>query len=239
MAFIHGRKATVLYGASLLSDYLNEFSLAHTLETGETTTFNADSKTYIVGLRDGTAQLQGLFDGSADASDEVLQAAFASDAKAAVTLSPQTSSVGAMAYLIDAHSGSYEVSAPVADIVAAGADIQADGGIERGVLLTTGAAVSSTADGASSDAGASSSGGGVGHLHVTSNDRDDTVIVKVQDSADNISFVDLVTFTTVSASTTTSQRLAVTGTVNRYLRATFTVAGSTGSATVHVAFARR
>lgn len=239
MAFIHGRKSTVLFGDVSLSDYLNELSIAHTLETGETTTFSSDAKTYISGLRDGTVQLQGLFDGDARASDEVLQAAFASDVKAVVTVSPQASSVGAMAYLVDAHSGSYEVSSPVADIVAAGADIQADGGIERGVLLTTGAAVSTTSTAASFDAGASSPSGGVGHVHVTENTRDGTVVVKVQDSADNIVFADLVTFATVPATTTTSQRLAVTGTVNRYLRASFTVAGSTGSATVNVALARR
>jgi hypothetical protein len=239
MAFIHGRKSTVLYGDSYLSEYLNEFSISHTLETGETTTFSSDAKTYIPGLRDGTVQLQGLFDGDARASDEVLQAAFASDAKTVMTVSPLKSAVGAMAYLVDAHTGSYEVSSPVADVVAAGADVQADGGIERGVLLTTGADVSATGNVTASDAGASSTGGGVGHLHVTANNRDGTVVVKIQDSADNIAFVDLVTFTTVPATTTTSQRLAVTGTVNRYLRASFTVAGSTGSATVYVAFARR
>jgi hypothetical protein len=239
MAFIHGRKATVLYGDSYLSEFLNEFSIAHTLETGETTTFSSDAKTYIPGLRDGTIQLQGLFDGDVRGSDEVLQAAFAADGKTVATVSPVPSTIGALAYLVDAHTGSYEVSSPVADVVAAGADVQADGGIERGVLLTTGAAVSATGNLTASDAGASSSSGGVGHVHVTANTRDGTVIVKVQDSADNISFADLVTFATVSATTTTSQRRAVTGTVNRYLRASFTVAGSTGSATVYVAFARR
>jgi hypothetical protein len=239
MAFLHGRKATVLYGGASLSEYLNEFSVSQTMETGETTTFNSDAKTYIVGLRDATVSLQGLFDGAVGASDAVLRAAFASDTKTVATFSPQAESVGALAYLVDAHTGGYEVSAPVGDVVAAGADVQADGGIERGVLLTTTAAVTVTGNAATFDGLASSSAGGVGHLHVTANTMDGALTVKIQDSVDGIAWVDLLTFAVVSAGNTASQRLAVTGTVNRYLRAAFTVAGSTGSAAVSVAFARR
>ena len=43
--------------------------------------------------------------------------------------------------------------------------------------------------------------------------------------ADDTTFVDLVTFTAVSASTTSGESITSTGTVNQYLRATHTLAG--------------
>jgi hypothetical protein len=51
----------------------------------------------------------------------------------------------------------------------------------------------------------------------------------------------LVTFTVVSSTAKTSERVEVASgtTVNRYLRVNYTVAGSTGSATPVVAFTRR
>lgn len=239
MAFIHGKSATVLFGAYDLSTFLNELSLSHSIETGETTTFNSDSKTYVVGLRDGTAALSGLFDGGADGVDEALRAAVDADTTDPATLSPAKEAIGAVAYLVEAHTGNYEVSSPVSDVVSVSADIQAEAGFDRGALLTTGAAVSSTSSGASVNNGASTANGAVAHLHVTANTRDGVITVKVQHSADDVSWADLVTFTNVSATSTTSQRSTVTGTVNQYVRANYTVAGSTGSATVHVAIARR
>lgn len=239
MAFIHGKSATILFGQYNLSTYLNEVAVSQAIEIGETTTFNSDAKTYVVGLRDGTASLSGLFDGGTGAVDEVLQAAIASDTTDPATISPGRAAVGNVAYLVDSHTGNYEVSSPVSDVVSVSVDIQAEGGFDRGVMLTNGTAISSTSSGSAVNNGASSPRGAVAHLHVTSNTRNGTIVVKVQHSSDNIAWVDLITFTTVSATSTTTQRSTVTGTVNQYVRANYTVAGSTGSAIVHVAIARR
>jgi len=240
MAFLHGKSATILFGQRSLSEFLNEVSIARTVEYGETTNFRAAGfKTYVVGLQDAALSLSGMFDGSANAVDQTLQGAFTSDLRDPVSVSPEFEKVGAIAYLVDAHTGSYDVTSPVADVVSISSDIQAEGRIDRGVFLTDGSSISATSSGASFDSGAASTNGGVAHLHVSSNTRDGIITVKVQQSADNVSWVDLVTFTAVPATTTATQRSVVTGTINRYLRADYTVAGSTGSATVHVALARR
>lgn len=239
MAFLHGKSATVLLADANLSAYLNEMSISRSTETGETTTFGDDSKTYIVGLRDAAVSLSGLFDGGSGAIDEKVSTALGSDATEPSTLSMTAASVGAVAYLMESHTAQSEVSAPVGDVVSMSVELNAEGGTDRGVLLTDGSAVSSTSSAASFDGTSSSANGAVAHLHVTANDRDGAITVKVQHSADNLSWADLVTFTSVSSSTTTSQRSAVTGTVNRYLRADYTVAGSSGSATIYVAIARR
>lgn len=240
MAFLHGKAATILFGQRSLSEFLNEVSVARTIEAGETTNFRAAGfKTYVIGLQDAALSLSGMFDGSAGAVDETLRSAFTSDLRDPVSVSPALEAVGAIAYLVDAHSGSYDVTSPVADVVSISSDVQAEGRIDRGVFLTTGAAITESGSGASVDNTSQTTNGGIAHLHVSENDLDDTITVRVQQSADNVSWADLVTFDVVPAATTVSQRLAVTGTINRYLRADFTVAGSTGSATVHVALARR
>ena len=63
-------------------------------------------------------------------------------------------------------------------------------------------------------------------------------MIKIQDSADDATFADLITFSTVSSATATSEQKAVTGTVAQYLRATASSAATSGSITFHVAFAR-
>ena len=64
--------------------------------------------------------------------------------------------------------------------------------------------------------------------------------IKVQhDSASDFSSVAaLISFTAVGASTKTSEMVVCSGTVNRYIRATASTAGSSGSITFMVSFAR-
>jgi hypothetical protein len=131
------------------------------------------------------------------------------------------------------------VSSPVGDVVSTSLSIQADGGIDRGVLLGANTAVSTSGTGAAQDDTNTSSNGGVGFLHVTANTRNGATDFKVQHSSDGVTYVDLVTFASVSANTTTAQRVAVSGTVNRYVRASHAPGGSSGSVTYTMAFARK
>ena len=152
---------------------------------------------------------------------------------------PGGHSNGARAVLIESDTTSYEVSSPIADVVGASAEFQASDGVEHGVVLSSGSAVSATGNGTSVDNGVATTNGGVGFLSVPTNTRNGNITVKIQSSADNSTFADAITFTVVSSATATSQKVEVTGTVARYLRVSCTVAGSTGSATPTVAFARR
>lgn len=53
-----------------------------------------------------------------------------------------------------------------------------------------------------------------------------TLDVKIQDSEDNSTFTDVVSFTQVSNTATGSERKAVTGPLRRYIRANWTIGGS-------------
>ena len=72
MAFRHGKNAVLKLDNSSgtlvdLSGYLDEISMPRSIETGETTTFGINAKTYITGLSDATISLAGKFDSTADA----------------------------------------------------------------------------------------------------------------------------------------------------------------------------
>ena len=94
---------------------------------------------------------------------------------------------------------------------------------------------SSTNSSTSYDNGASSANGGLANLHVTAVTGANPATIKVQHSTDNSTWADLVTFTSVSAAV--AQSIQVAGTVNRYLRANFTI-GATSSDTFVLSFAR-
>lgn len=239
MAFIHGRRSRLLYNGHDLSRFFREASSAQAVETAETSAFGTTAKTFIPGMESGTFSASGMFDGALDATDAVLSAVFDTDAGNLMTLAPEGLSHGKPSYSAKIRNTSYEVSSPVTDVVGTSLEAEADGGIDRGVLAAAAAAVTSAGTGTSIDNAASSTAGAVGFLHVTANTRDGSSTFKVQHSSDNVVFVDLITFTTVAGSTTASERIAVTGTVNRYIRASHAPGGSTGSVTYTVAFARK
>lgn len=241
MAFLHGKSTKVFVNGSDLSSYFNDASPSVSIETAETTAFGNDDKTYITGLRDGTISTSGMFDGSAGAVDAVLSGILGTENSAVVTIAYGGATAGNRVSIALAEETSYDISAPVSDVVSATAEFQADDGVYGGIALTGLSAVSSTGTGSAQDNSASTSNGGVAVFHATANTRDGSTTLKVQHSADNVSWADLATFTAVSAGTTDSERVVVAAgtTVNRYLRASHTLAGSTGSITYIMSFARR
>ncbi len=240
--FRHGKNVNVFIDEFDFSTYFNDVSASTTVDTAESSAFGTSAKTYVVGHRDGTVSLSGMFEGTASTgTDEFFDNALGNATKALVIVAPEGHSNGAGAIMLEADNTSYEVSSAIADIVQASAEFQSTEAVEHGKVLSTGSTVTATGNGTAVDNGASTANGGAGFLSVPVNTRNGNITVKIQHSADNSTFADLVTFTVVSSTTTTSQRIEVADgtTVNRYLRVNYTVAGSTGSATPVVAFTRR
>ena len=72
MAFVHGSDSVFKLdnaGGSLtdISTYVNNVDFPETADVAETSTLGASNKTYIVGLKDATISLGGLFDATVDA----------------------------------------------------------------------------------------------------------------------------------------------------------------------------
>lgn len=236
--FRHGKDTAVLINEFDFSNYFNEITASLGVETSETTTFGNSAKTYIVGLKDATASLSGLFEGSATGTDVELDTALGTN-NTLITAGVEDAIGGRRAMVMKAIATSYEISSPVADVVSVTAEMQAEeDAIDYGIFLVDLAAITATTDGASRDNTASSANGLAAHLHVTANAHDNDAVFKVQHSADNVSWADLITFTTVATTVLTAERSETTGTVNRYLRAQATLSGS-GSITYTIAAARR
>jgi hypothetical protein len=132
----------------------------------------------------------------------------------------------------------YDITVPVSDVVALSGEFQVTGGIRNGVILAGAVTATTSADGTSVDNSASTALGARANLHVTANSMDDATVIKVQHSADDSTWVDLITFTSVGATALTSETAMATGTINRYLRYQVTPAGS-GSITFSVSLSRR
>lgn len=241
--FVHGKNTAINYAEFNLAPYFNSANVSREAETAESTGFGSSSRSYIVGQKTGTVSVEGMLDSTTDAVDEVLTDALGTDnASQPLTLMNGGTTTGRTCVLSLPNTTSYEISSPVSEIVAVSAEFQSNGAIENGVVLAGNATVTTTTvTGTSVDNAASSTNGGVAHLHVTANTSNGSAVAKVQHSADNSTWADLVTFTTVSTGTATSQRATTAAgtTVNRYLRALITPAGSSGSLTVTVAYARR
>jgi hypothetical protein len=247
--FVHGKGTQILLNQYDLSQYFNSVDSSQSIETADTTGFGSSAKSYITGLSDATLSLSGMFEQSASGSDAVLQTALGAAVTPIITIIQGSGVIGNVATLAKAHETSYSISTPVGDVVSISVDFNASTdttsnltyGLRNGKILTTGGSIAFGALGGltSVDNAASSSAGGVANLHVTANTiTGGATTIKVQSSADNSTWADLVTFTAVTASTLAVQQTAVSGSVPRYLRAFASTAGTAGSITFNVGFAR-
>ncbi len=253
--FVHGKGTAVYLDEFIMTDYFNSADVALTNDTAEVTAYSATSKSYLLGLADGTLSMSGMWTADTDGSDEELHAILGSASAANITVAVAGGTIGNRATIARCDEVNYSISNPVADVSTVTADFQGTStsgalgamtyGVTAGVQLSTGASIDYNALGnlAGVDAplAAASSAGGAGLLHVPTNSiSGGTTTIKIQhDSASDFSSAaDLISFTAVGASTKTSEMVVCSGTVNRYVRATASTAGSSGSITFMVTFAR-
>ncbi len=241
MARKHGSKAKVYVEGYDLTGYLRQVSSAGSADVAETTTLGKTAKTYIPGPKDAVISAEGLYDGDADAVDEVLQEALGKE-ETIWTWYPQGDAHGEAGYGAACVETSYEIETPVDDVAAITAEAQADGGRDR--IQSYHALAEETASGQSSsiDNGAATNNGGVAYLHVPAlTGTGPTLDVTIQHSADNGAtdpWSALVTFTQVTVAHSV-ERKEVAGTVKRYTRAVWNLGGTGPAATFNVAFGRK
>ena len=238
MTFVHGSKQFILWNGFNLTPFSKGLDLEPSVDTAETTTFGLSSKTYITGLKDAKVSLEGILDGAAAGNDARLFTDLVAVATAGLvgTSFPQGDALGNFGYAFKAYDVGMNVSTPVADVSQLTTSFQVEGGAERVISHHAFGAEAGAVNSASIDNAASSATGGVGYLQADGGGSSLTSIWKVQHSVDNVAWVDLITFATVTNATRTSERLTVAGTVNRYTRATGS--GTTNGAKVQVSFGR-
>ena len=110
-----------------LSNTLTDVGFPQTIDTAETTAFGASNKAYIVGLKDTTISISGLWDATVDG-----YLAGTEPASRSFIYGPAGSTGGNVKYTGEAILTNYSVSNPVGDVVTYSADLQVTGAVTRG-----------------------------------------------------------------------------------------------------------
>lgn len=239
-----GRSATVLIAERDLSTFFSSADSVTDVAPLETTGLGGSDRSYIPGLGGGTASCSGFFDGATEAVEQALSEALGSTHGEAVTIGPRGLAVGAMVRTLLARHTRFSVSSPVDGVCAVAADIQASNGVQRGHALHALELEDESGTEAAVDNGAATTAGGAAHLHVTAADDDggeDTLDVQIEGSTTGAFAGEetvIAAFSTVEGSPW-SERVEVSGTIPRYLRAAWQKdGGGSGNWTFAVAFGR-
>ena len=235
MAFVHGKDTKVFFNNNDFGEYFNNIDFARTSDVAETTAFGNSNKTYIAGDRDGTLSMSGLFDATADAT---LQPFLGSGTDTNIIVGLDGITDGKSVMFGAGIVSNYGKSSPVGDVVATSVDMQSDNGFFNGLVLDN-ATITATGNSSVTDNGAGTTNGGGAFAIATAVSGSTPVgAIKIQHSSDNVTFVDLVTFTNFSAVGSQMSTVADGTTVNRYLRVNYTISGSTPSFAFVVGFGR-
>lgn len=236
MAFVHSKSSRLLANAAHLSGSVSAWGMTHSRALGPAISLLSEGTQWIPGPMGGSISIRGMFNSAAGDIHEVINAAVGVDNGLLVTVLPAGLTVGEPALMAPTDIENYTVDASAEDTVMLEVSATPDDGVDMGVILHALTARTSDANGTTVDQLASSAGGAVGVLHATEYTGLTSILVKIQHSTDGSVWSDLISFTSVTA--VGAERVAVTGTVNRYVRATWDVTG-TGSATFAVVMARR
>ena len=129
--FVHGKRTDFELddtgGTSRsLSNVLTSVDFPEIIETAETTAFGSTSKSYIVGLRDATISVSGLWDATVDGYIIGTE-----PATRTFIFGPAGSTSSNVKYTGEAILTNYSVSSPVGDVVTFSLDLQCTGGVTR------------------------------------------------------------------------------------------------------------
>ncbi|MDG4750624.1 hypothetical protein O7630_06720 [Micromonospora sp. WMMD718] len=236
MTYVAYRNSRLLVNDSHVTGNIKEWSVNLRRSYASVSSILDDGERFIPGLRSGAMSLNGTFDSAAGSLYERAAATRTAEDALLVTVMPEGFTAGKLALFAVTDLDGLDVQSATDDAVKVSVSAQADDGVDVGRVLHVHQAETANGNTTAVDDAASTATGGAGALHVTALTGLTGLTVKVQHSTDNTVWADLITFT--AATGKTSERKAITGAVNRYVRALWTVTG-TGSATFAVAFARR
>jgi hypothetical protein len=189
-------------------------------------------KSYVSGLKGGMLALDGLWTGEANGADDYLRGVLGDDNGGLTAVAPMGFGVGKPVLAAQYLESKWDVKVPASQLIQLTVEFTVEQGVRPALSLHDLVAETVTGTGTAVDNTTSSTAGGICQLHVTANTLTGTATIKVQHSADNVTFVDLVTYTVVASATTTAERKTVASgtTINRYTRSSRTLVG-TGSIT--------
>ncbi len=219
MAFIHGKDTEVFFNNNDFGQYFNSIDFTRTADVSETTAFGNSAKSYVTGDKDGTVSMSGFFDATSDA---ILQPFLGSATNTDLLIGLNGTTDGKSVLFGSGIVTNYGQSSPVGDVVATSVDMQADDGFFNGLVVDK-ATITTTGNSTALDNATSSTNGGGAFAIATavSGTSTPTATIKIQHSADDTTYVDLVTFTNFTAVGSQMETIASGTTINRYLRVNY------------------
>lgn len=236
-----GNNVAIYIAGYNLSPFFNSAEDTDAVAKLEDTHFGDGRKKSAPGIGEGSVKAAGDYDGSLGAVQEALKASLGNVVGEPGTLGYYGDSFGLAATLWKNFTGKHSEKAAVGGKVVTDAElITSSSGLADGVWLHALSAVTATGTGTAFDGGAATATGWRATLHCTARSgTTPTLVVKLQDSADNATFADVATFTTLSAAGGLYLASAAGATLRRYVRVIWTVTGTSPSFTFAAAVARQ
>ena len=217
---VHGKNAKIYVNGYDLTTYFSSFDVPVSVDMADISTFGISSKKAIPGLKSATIQADGFFDSASNAVVPVLEAAIGSE-QSRWCYFPDGDTRGNQGKAIEGVETQYQVKSTIDDATKIMATAQSNVGAEPIVSLMALSTVTATGSTTAVDNTAATTNGGSVYIHATA--ATGTVVVVVEHSTNNSTWTTLASFTNVSGRT--SERVAISGTINRYVRATYTLDG--------------
>lgn len=236
MARMHGSNVQIYLGERDASGDLTLISPAVAADVHEVTTFSSNGwKESDPGLLGWSAAIEGFYDPAVGGYGRQLETLLGTTGGILSIYDDDDDAIGDKGWLSsDAVLTERAEPVSVADLIRLNGTLQGAGraGLD-GRLLHVSGEETITGVGTSLDNSTSSASGGRANLHILA--ITGTWTIKVQDSPDDAAWADVATFSSHTA--TTASTAEATGTVDRYLRASFTE-DVAGSVTFVLGFAR-
>jgi hypothetical protein len=223
MSFYHGKAAEIYLNGNQMSTYLDTIGVPQSADTVEVTTFGDTAKNYVMGLKTATLQAEGFGANSTSEVDGFLDDALSTTENIWVWY-PATESAGTKGYGMKGYATSREVKGSVTGAVRLAVACQSNYGAESLKCVRAAAAATASSSGAALDNIAKSTNGGAGYLFVQATTTSDAAIV-IDHSSDGSSWETVVTFDAAPLGAS-AQRVAVTGEIRRYVKASCTLTTS-------------
>ncbi len=248
MSVPHGSSAALLFDGYILTSFAKNAKAEPTQDVHDSTVFGQAARTKLPGLKHGTFSAEMFFDNTTvTGSWAIVQGKYAAqspgtNAPATISFAPQGFSLGSQVSMMYAATISVVPKSIVDDLTMLTLSAESsEDAVDLGVSLHALTAETGSGNGTSVDGAAATTNGGVGALHVTAlAGAAPSVVIKVQHSTDDSTWVDLITWSATTAANTTQRTEVAAGTtIRRYLRIVCTFGGTTTSITFNVNFARR
>ena len=216
----HGKGSKVYLNGNPMSSYMDNINVGMSADTIETTTFTDTAKKYVMGLKSATLTAEGFGAGSTGEIDQYLQTAIDTTGSNIWTWYP-SEVAGMPGYGMSGLNTQYDIKASISGAIRVAAACQSNVGKEPVMCIRTMAQATISSQGATVNGVAKSTSGGAGYLQISAENIADAQAY-IEHSSDGSSWETLAAFSTASIGAS-AQRVAITGEIRRYVRASVTV----------------